>query len=141
MLEIIDARGGKNKAFFGSALNLKKHTRVGIRRALHRSGIGLTRSFKKEVRTGLKTGKIYGRIRASAKGETPANRTGKYAKGIGFRVSAGGSELVFGNNVEYAGYLELGTSRMKKRPGLGNAISDQKRNIIRNFVREISESI
>lgn len=137
MLEIINDKG--EKRFFGSVLNLKKHTKSGIKRAFHKSGQQLKNSFQAEVKFGLKTGHMYGRHQASAPWETPANLTGNYAKSIGFNVS--GQELRFGNSAAYAGRLEFGTSRMEPRPGLSNAIQDQERNIVRNFLKEIEREI
>lgn len=133
MLEIISDTG--NKRFFGSALNIAGHTKKGVKRALYKSAQGLINSFRAEVKFGFKSGRLYGTHKASAAFETPANLTGKYSKSIGTDVS--GEQLVFGNSVEYAGYLEFGTSRMKPRPGLSNAIVDQERNIVRNFLKEI----
>jgi len=137
MLEIVSDTG--NKRFFGSVLNLKKHTRTGIKRAFHKSGQQLKNSFKAEVKFGLKTGRFYGQHQASAAWESPANLSGKYHDSIDFNVS--GVELRFGNTAPYAGYLEFGTSRMKPRPGLSNAIVDQERNIVRNFMKEIEREL
>jgi len=137
MLEIISDTG--NRRFFGSVLNLKKHTRLGIIRAAHKSAQGLIYSLQNEANNGLKTGRMYGDHKASAPGETPATITGKYANGV--RTIVRPKEFVFGNITPYAGYLEFGTSRMKPRPGLSNAIVDQERNIVRNYLKEIEREI
>ena len=69
------------------SVNLEENTARGIRRALYKIGKDLTASFKQEVKSGPKTGRIYivrnrlgrnVRHQASAAGETPANITGKY---------------------------------------------------------------
>lgn len=145
MLEIISDKG--ERRFFGSALNIAGHTRLGIIRALHKSGQGLIYSLQNEANNGLKTGKFYkvkvngiAKIhQASAPGETPATITGRYANAG--RLVIRPKELVFKNIAPYSGYLEFGTTRMKPRPGLSNAIVDQERNIVRNFLKEIEREI
>lgn len=137
MLEIISEKG--EKRFFGSVLNIAGHTRLGIIRALHKSGQGLIYSLQNEANNGLKTGIMYGTHKASAAGETPATITGRYANAG--RLVIRPKELVFKNIAPYSGYLEFGTSRMSARPGLSNAIVDQERNIVRNFLKEIEREI
>lgn len=146
-LDIIEPSG--NKRALESARNIAANTRFGIEKAWWRAGKDLIKEFNTQVLAKNKTGRLYirrtrGGTRrkhiASAPGETPANRTGNYRKSIGFNVRSS-KELVFGNSAEYAGFLELGTSRMKKRPGLGNAMKATERNIIRNLSTEISEAI
>jgi len=116
---------------FESMANIEANTKFGIERGLFRLGKDLIKSFNAQTKE-RKSGKFYsvpGRrkpVRASAPGESPAVRTGKYKKAIGYKIS--GMTMRFGNSVEYAGFLETGTSRMKPRPGLGNAIRDNQRN-------------
>lgn len=148
MIEIIDARG--NKKSYESLNNMTFNTNFGIQKALYKSGKDLEETFNQQVLDkGAKTGRIYiirdrlGRGRrhqASAPGESPANRTGFYRRSIGFKVD-GSNQLIFGNSAKYALFLEVGTSRMKKRPGLGNAVKSNERNIIKNLSGEINESI
>lgn len=148
-LELFDARG--NKRALESAENLAANTQFGIDKALWQSGKDLQGNFNKQVLDkSAKTGRIYIRKnkggarrkhQASAPGQSPANRTGKYRKAIGFNVRKGASELVFGNSAEYAGFLELGTSRMKPRPGLGNAVKSSERDIIRNLSTGIIKNL
>ena len=144
MIEIIEPTG--NRRSLESAVDLSKRTNVGIQLGLYKSGKDLQATFNQQVLDkGSKTGRIYiirdrlGRRRkhqASAAGQSPANRTGNYRRSVGWNVN-GSNELIFGNSAEYAGFLELGTSRMAKRPGLGNAVKAEERNIICN----LSESI
>ena len=147
-LEIFDGRG--NKRALKSAESIADSTFRGIRKAYYRSGKSLVRIFKQQVLDKTtKTGIIYirkdrlGRRRrhqASAAGESPANRTGFYRRSVDFSVQSV-KQLAFGNSAEYSGFLEVGTSRMKARPGLGNAVTAGQRNIIRNFATEISDEI
>lgn len=146
VLEIVDSVG--NKKTFDSLKNLKANTHFGVQKGLWRSGKDIHGTFNKQVLAKNKTGRIYirkdrlGRGRrhqASAAGESPANRTGFYRKSAGFFVRK--MELVFGASAPYAGFLELGTSRMAKRPGLGNAVDSSQRDILRNLSDEVLETI
>ena len=129
MLKIIPS--DSNMKAFESATNIEANTKFGIERGLFRLGKDLIQSFNQQTKE-RKSGKLYRvpgrrrRVRASAPGESPAVRTGKYKKAVGYKIS--GTTMRFGNSVEYAGFLETGTSRMKARPGLGNSIKDNQRN-------------
>ena len=122
-IDIISADG--NRRVIESAENIAARTRFGIEKAHYRTGQTLMAEFSRQVldKSG-KTGNLYirkdriGRRRrhiASAPGETPANRTGAYRRGAGFIVN--GINLTFGDSEDHAYWLELGTRRMKKRPG------------------------
>jgi len=138
MLDIIPS--DSNMEAFKSATNIEANTTFGIERGLFRLGKDLIQSFNQQTKE-RKSGKLYRvpgrrrRVRASAEGQSPAVRTGKYKKAVGYKIS--GTTMRFGNSVEYAGYLETGTSRMKPRPGLGNALKDNQR----NGLLSISDSI
>lgn len=133
-----------------SAKNLGPSTRFGIEKAWWRSGKAIHDTFNTQVLDkSAKSGRIYirrtkggarRRHQASAPGESPANRTGTYRKGFDFQVR-GEHELVVGNTVKYSGFLELGTSRMRTRPGLGNAVDASQRDIMRNLTGEIEEAL
>jgi phage gpG-like protein len=62
-----------------------------------------------------KHGRLYGRHRASAPGESPAVDSGNLITSIAI-VSENSLEAKIGTPVEYAAYLEHGTSRMAARP-------------------------
>ena len=125
---------------FDAIFKTKERTQKGIRRAFFDIGKELMTSLNEEVLRGKKTGRLYilrtrsGRRRrhiASAPGETPANITGKYRRSRGFINQT--TQLTFGLRQDYAEYLEVGTRRMRARPGLGNAIEANERDIIRDF--------
>lgn len=137
-----------NPIAFAAAANLAENTKKGTRRALFAVGKELVSAFNDEVLRGKKTGKIYirkdslGRRRqhqASAGGESPANRSGNYRKEIGFKNQT--TQLIFGNRAQYAGWLEVGTTHMKARPGLGNAVDASQRDILRDLADGISKAI
>jgi len=143
----LSIEGGANDfRFYDSAANLAANTHFGIEKAFWQSGKDITAEFSKQVLAKTKTGRLYiirkRKHRASAAGETPANITGNYRKSIGFIVNQGTTpQLTIGNSAEYAGFLELGTSRMRPRPGLRNSISASERDIIRNLSTDIFEAL
>lgn len=103
------------------------NTRRGIRQFWFALGKALLKSFNAAVLAKPRAGRVYRSKRgrkhvASLPGESPANRTGNYRKAAGFQIR-GAMEMQFGDSAEYAGFLENGTSRMRARPGLGNAVS------------------
>lgn len=114
---------------------MDRRTIQGIRRGMDAAGRIWLKSIRNEVLHGAKTGKVYKtrrgkstrNIRASAPGETPANRTGKYRKSMGFQIKTWRSLEVFsrGDEAYYSAFLEKGTSRMKPRPGIQNAIRSE----------------
>ena len=129
--------------------NIGIRTRFGIEKALWRSGKDVQSEFNKQVLAKDKTGRIYTRRikggarrrhQASAPGQSPANRTGAYRKSFDFEVR-GEHELAVGATAPYAGFLELGTSRMQARPGLGNSIRASERDILRNLAGEVEAAI
>jgi HK97 gp10 family phage protein len=72
-------------------------------------------------------GRVYGRRRhrASAPGDGPAVDTGRLRASIAHEVGRTGTTLVarVGTDVEYAKFLELGTSKMAARPFLRPALT------------------
>ena len=148
-IEIVNPAGGR--LFFESVENIQARTHFGIEKAFWKSGKDIQGEFSKQVLAKNKTGRIYirrnsagarRRHRASAPGETPANITGFYRKSFGFVVNQGVTpQLTIGNSAEYAGFLELGTTRMKARPGLLNSINSSQRDIIRNLTTDILSEI
>lgn len=122
-----------NKVAYKSLRQIEERTRSGIRKAWYELGKDLKQESKRLITEPPKTGRIY-RIRrkgktvihqASAPGESPANLTGALKKSVNYNVSST-SELVFGANTKYARRLELGDSKIKKRPYLKRAIDEKE---------------
>ena len=72
----------------------------------------------------------------NVKAVTPVD-TGRLRNSISHRLQ-GDSAVAIGTNVEYATYVEMGTSKMKKphpylRPGITNNV-DQYRDIIKQYL-------
>lgn len=136
-------------SMFVAAENIGARTRYGIEKALWHSGKDVRAEFSRQVLAKNKTGRLYirktangsrRRHRASAAGETPANRTGFYRKSFGFTVAAF-DNLIIGNTALYAGWLEKGTKRMAARPGLRNSINASQRDILRNLAAGIEAEL
>ena len=126
-------------------------TRQGIRQGFFRLGNELKKEMNREVLKKDKRGRTYirrdkaGRRRrhvASAKGQTPANRTGTYRKAIGYQLR-GGEEMEFGvrASVKYAEFLEDGTRNMAPRPGIGNAVKAKQRDAMTFFESSLDISL
>lgn len=120
----------------------------GIRQGMFKAGNLLRKTMRNEIIRGQKTGRVY-RIRrgkkiknhrASAAGETAANLSGAYQKSIGYKLR-GWEELEFGSTVEYAGYLEEGTSKMDARHGIGNTVQEKSGDIVSLLEQEIRKAI
>lgn len=121
------------------AANIKRS----IRQGFFQLGRDLKAEANREILKGKKTGRVYyirtagGRKRrhvSSAPGETHANITGEVRRSVGWVVT-GSRSLTFGYGVDPRGpapergeWLEFGTTRMKARPTLQNAMAATERN-------------
>lgn len=133
---------------------LKELTRSGVEFAAWTSGRGLVKATSAEILRKPKSGRVYvsrdragrrRRHRASAAGESIANRTGATRRSLSFKVSP--NQLEFGYGVRkndapaYAEFPEFGTRRMEPRPSLQNGIKSERRNFQNNFEREIGKRL
>ncbi len=130
---------------------IAKRMAKGSRQALFFIGRDLRRTARKKILDKPKTGKIYivrrgkrtRRHQASAPGEAPANLTGKLRKSVGFKVR-GSRQLEFGaglDGVNYAGFLENGTTRMEPRPYLRPSIRENERDIKKYLRKQIGKQL
>ena len=106
-----------------------------MRKALSSIGADVKKEIVRLIQTGPKTGRIYtinGRKhQASAPGESPANMTGRLAKGASYRTRNHlEMEVGISSRVGYANYLETGTKKMKPRPYLTRAVEANHRNAV-----------
>ena len=80
------------------------------------------------------------RHRASAPGQTAANRTGRLRKARSFKLR-GSDQLEFGFKsglgADYAKFVEEGTRNMGARPGLRNTVKAVRRTGTTGFARSI----
>jgi hypothetical protein len=133
--------------FTRSIEHLAENTREGIRRSWFFIANDIRDEFNRQVLSRNKSGRLYigrdrlGRRRphrASAPGETPANRTGTYRKSLDARISR---DLTMGLSAPYSGYLEGGTPRMEARPGLRNSIQAKERDTLNTLARGIQRQL
>lgn len=69
----------------------------------------------------------------SVPGRPPAEKSGKLKRSIAFEIDKPNLEMVVGTNLEYAKYLELGTSKMEARPFLRPSIRKNLTAILRRL--------
>ena len=86
----------------------------GLSRAVRKAGAYIEGQLKTSMAE-PKSGRMYGQHQASAPGESPAVMTGNLTGSIA-TIFPSTLEAKIGTNVEYATYLETGTSRMAQRP-------------------------
>ena len=126
-------------------------TRRGLRQGMFRAGHTLISAASTEILHGNKTGIIYvrrdrrGRRRrhqSSAPAETHANLSGALRRSLSFQLW-GSSGIEFGYGVsgidapDYAPWVEFGTTKMKARPSLLNALESQEGNINQHLQNEV----
>ena len=84
----------------------------------------------KEIQRGKKSGAIYQRSnkthRASATGEAPATDTGALVSSLQLKGAGSTTMYVFTNLLNYAPFLEFGTSKMGERPFMRPALQANK---------------
>lgn len=121
MTEIIKVEGMKELA--SAFESLEKSLRKYLQAALVSIGNDVKSVMVRSITSQPKSGRIYKRgsvsHRASAPGEAPANDTGRLAGSINVFPNLEKLEIELGIKppfVEYAAYLEFGTSRMDARP-------------------------
>ena len=140
----------ESKRVLVSVDHIDENIRRGIRQALYFSGKSIIKDLRAEFLRKPRSGRVYtsrdraGRKRrhvASQPGETAANWTGKMRKGSDFKVRGFSEMDMVYENVEYAEWVEDGTSKMKPRPGMKIAIDKNERNIENYFHQEINKAL
>lgn len=141
--------GGPNNAkIFATHRKSRGRVQQGIRLGFYYLGRELRDGVRSQIKSGPKTGRLYRvkdrsrRIRASAPGEAPANRTGKLRRSVGFLVR-GHQELEFGylDDVDYGIFVEVGTKNMKPRPALRKQVDKSEKSADQHFHREIKKAL
>ena len=141
---------GRNEGIVGikKITMIRANTQKEMRFALHTIGAKHKRNADNAIlgRTEKKRGRVYRvrtgagkrtrRHRASAPGQSHANLSGRLRRSIGWKVR-GSKQLEFGYGLgkeeapDYAAFVEGGTSRMKARSSLLNAMRSERRNTLR----------
>lgn len=134
----------KSKKVILKIENLDKSIPRNLRNGLYTVGKLLRSTASQNILKRGRKGRIY-RIRgrkhtASVAGESWANLTGAARRGLMYKVQSS-SELLFGNTVKRAKWLEDGTKRMAPRPAHLISIKQNNRNIIRIVSDSIRKSL
>ena len=140
--------GRRNIEILRGIEEIDRNTERAIRQGWFKIGAQLNKRLSEQMlaknKTGitrkLRQGKRKVRHTASARGETPANFTGKLRRSRGYQIS-GSSSLEFGfrkgMKAPYSVFLE--PEDKLDRPGLGNAVkseSGRMQSILANELRE-----
>lgn len=123
--------------------------RKGIRSALFEIGAENTQQVKKFIYSPPKTGRLYRykkrMHRASAPGESPANRSGFLARTIDYRVRGVDrvelvSDAIYANVLE-DGYIFKDGREIKPRPYFSRAAKKKRRDNYRSVQRHVFDRI
>jgi len=138
--------GRGNKRAFDSIKNAPRETRRALRQANFQIGKDHIDELNRQMLAKDKTGRFYVRRtrtgrrrlhRASAPGQTAANRTGRMRKSRGFQLS-GSDKLEFGiRGAPYAAFLERGTKNIQPRPSLLNTVNAVERNTTNRYLMNL----
>ena len=123
---------------------IKRKHEIALKNALNDIGSEVVNETANLIFNGPKTGRIYqyrgARHQASSPGEAPANRTGRLAKSVDYKVRSH-NEMTVGESAEYAGFLENGTRKMKPRPHLIVAVQNNARNTELAILEAVEQEI
>lgn len=132
-----------NDANILKILIAERATNLALTAGWKQVGALLVNKLQYMIRNGPRTGRVYtfrGRKhQASAPGEVPANRTGRLAKSVRYEAT-GHHTLVFGEDAEYAGFLEHGTRNMAPRPHLRVAVNEMQTVTMQTLIKFIDEA-
>ncbi|WP_072389874.1 HK97-gp10 family putative phage morphogenesis protein [Hyphomicrobium sp. CS1GBMeth3] len=137
----------RNRRQVGIKLDrIRRNSQAGVRQVLLRGAQAIQNTAVEGIINPPKTGRIYrsrgrrgARHQASAPGEYPAADTGRLHQSITATVAERPDVLTVqvSANVEYASYLEHGTSKMAPRPFLSRAYAENIGEIRRRARRAV----
>jgi HK97 gp10 family phage protein len=78
---------------------------------------------------------------ASAPGDAPNTDTGSLVRSIAVEPAAPAAEMFVGSGIDYALFLELGTTKMKPRPWLMPAIDANRANLNANIAKAVNRMV
>ena len=127
--EIVE--GARNARVRAQISRTDINMRRGIRQGFFAVGSQLRMTARRQMlekKTGVKYKRL--RRRSSSAGETPASQSGDLRNSLGYQI-AGADSMQFGaggrdSGVSHARPLERGTSRMRPRLLLGNAVKENE---------------
>lgn len=141
---MLEPEAGTDEAY-ESVVLAPRRTEMAIQLGFWQIGRNLSATLSRQMLAKDKAGKIYKykkrKHRASAPGQTAANRSGRMRKARTFKIK-GFRELEFGiAGAPYAAFLEKGTSKMEPRPGLKNTIDEETKNTENEFLRSLERQL
>lgn len=123
--------------------DLPREATAGISRALGQSVVEMHAYAVQKIQGGSRSGKTYRRgsvvHQASAPGEFPKTDRGQLVSSLFIRVE--GLAAYFGSMLNYAKWLELGTSRMAARPWLRPTFNNFRELITKRVNGAINEAV
>jgi HK97 gp10 family phage protein len=149
--------GPDNKLTIRALIKMPTEIRKGIRKGAYITGKQLVADTREKMTRGSRSGKLYkiyrglgGRRlssprihRASGANEYPGVVSGRLRNSVDFKVR-GADRLEFGagdNTVQYAKFLETGTSKIAPRKYLKQTINRLQSQTKTNLSRELNKSI
>lgn len=141
----------KSASALRSIKNIDRATVRAIRQGMFTAGDVLVKEAKEQIMHKPKSGRVYKirrgkrrvKHRASAPFESPANLSGTLRKSIYYKIRSW-HQLEFGSgkgDVEYAKYLEEGTSKMKPRPVLLNSLKEKEGELQSIFEKSLRSNL
>lgn len=127
----------RNSKTFVTIDKMPGATSKGISSALYEIGSESVKHLRRMVRSGDRSGRMYGSHRASAPGEPPAARpNSRLTKGMRYTVR-GDFQCEFGDTAPYGEFLEDGTRNMHPRPHVIRTVKEKQRDVRDIFRREL----
>jgi len=117
------------KATVGGFTNVPEKLLQGARRGILAGTEELRNEVVSLVTNTAKTGRVYGKHRASAPGEPFASDTGEALRQITTEYADSGLTGYVNSAVEYGAALEFGTEKMEARPYMRPALQNKKAEI------------
>ena len=109
-----------------------------LKQAVLAGALMVEKSAKENIAQSEHSGRVYvnhGVVhQASAPGESPATDTGTLISSIQHWASGDGLTVAVGSRLNYATYLEYGTTKMAERPFLGPALDVNREDIIKRIL-------
>ena len=110
------------------------------KKAIKRVALSIAADAVRSIQRGPKTGRVYGKHRASSPGEPPASDTGNLARSVTVSEMTDDGDAVITVRAPYAATLEFGTKdgTIAERPFLRPAVERHKQELIDALKEAIS---
>lgn len=136
------------KAISAKLKKLGNRLPLGVMQELAIGALEIEGDAKASLQSGSKSGVTYEKYNprrthtSSAAGEAPATDTGALVNSIRVEnVDDGSLVKAGGGKIDYAAFLEFGTSTILARPYMQPAFEKNRKNIFKNINRKLNEEI